>query len=296
MLNRSVALVLVSVLLLASGCAAIPQAELTAYTTAVNAARDAGQTVTQDWQAARSEFERRESVGKPPPPVSLSGIPLAWTPPTPNGTPANAEQVRLMAWQAIADYTAILAALNAGESVDAVKASTGRLVTLVDKVASGAGSAIPGIGALGTLFKELASELEKARLSAEFKKAIKSGAPKVRDMLKVFREDTIDHYRLRAVLAEEDYTRIKGKAQTTADPDELKLKLSRIKDEMDEFRKGLAEYVRLLDQTDRSIVALTQAVDKPIDFAEQTSRLLGISIVLKQHWGAYQNARRDNRS
>ena len=295
MLNRSVALVLFSVLLIAAGCAAIPQTELTAYTTAVNAARDAGQAITQDWQAARSESDRRELVRNPPPVVSPSAIPLAWTPPTSEGTPPSAEQVRLMAWQAIADYTAILAALNAGESVDAVKASTGRLVTLVGKVAAVSSSAIPGIGALGTLFKEFAGELEKARLAAEFKKAIKSGAPKVRAMLKVFRDDTIDHYRLRAALANQDYARIGHEAQTAANG-ELKLKQSRIKDEIDEFRKSLAEYVRLLDQTDRSIVALTQAVDRPIDFADQTNRLLDISIVLKQHWGAYQNARRENKS
>lgn len=292
MLNRSVALLLFSVLLIAAGCAAIPQAELTAYTTAINAARDAGQAITQDWQAARSEFERRETVRNPPPAVSPPPIPLTWIPPTPNGTPPNAEQVRLMAWQAIADYTAILAVLNAGESVDAVKASTGRLVTLVGKVGSVAGSTIPGIGALGNLFKEFAGELEKARLAAEFKKAIKSGVPMVRAMLQVFRQDTTDHYRLRAALASEDYARI----DQTVTSDELKLKQSRIRDEINEFRKGLAEYVRLLDQTDRSIVALKQAADKPIDFADQTNRLLNISIVLRQHWGAYQNARRENKS
>lgn len=278
------------VLLLAAGCANIPQKELTAYTTAVTAARTAGEQMTHDWEAARAELERREAARKSAPPAPAPPpIPLTWAPPENSAAKLSAEKVRLLAWETVGEYTAILAALNAGESVETVKSSAGRLFDVVEKVAKAAGGSIPGGEALVTLFVELAELLEEARLTEEFKKAIRGGAPKVRAMLAVFRQDTIDHARLRASLAAADYERVDLEPGLTAN--EKRAKKARIKAANDEFRQSLDNYVRLLDQTDHSLAALQTAVDQPIDFVAQSNRILDIAIDLKQHWVAYQNAR-----
>ena len=200
-----------------------------------------------------------------------------------------AEKVRLLAWKTVGEYTAILAALNAGESVESVKHSVGQLYNVVGTVSKAAAGSVPGGAALLSLFKELAAELEKARLAEEFTKAVRGGAPKVRAMLAVFRQDTVDHALLRASLAAADYERVD--LETGLSDREQRLKKARIKAANDEFRKSLDTYVRLLDQTDSSLVALETAVERPVDFVGEANRMLDIALDLRQHWDAYQNAR-----
>ncbi len=285
--------------LLLAACGSIPQQELAAYTDAVTAARTSGEQMTQDWIAARAELTRREVAKKPPPktPAPTFAIPIRWTPPVSDTTPPTAAQVRLMAWQVIADYTAILAALNAGKSIDTVKESTGNLINLVEKAASAAGSAIPGASAIVPLFKELAGQLEQARLNGEFKKAINKGTPILRKILTVFRKDAASHYQLRAALANEDYVRVEREAgKSKAEQKKMRLQQLRIKAEMDEFRNSLNAYYTLLDQTGQSIDALIKATNKPIDFKSEAVRILDTANTLKTHWVAYQNARRSQNS
>jgi len=278
------------VLMIFAGCATIPQKELAAYTIAISATRTAGEQMVEDWQAARAELERREQAKKPSPqPTAPDPIPLRYSPSTNGATKMSAEKVRLLAWETIGDYTAILASLNAGESVESVKSSAGRLYNLAVNVAEVSGSSIPGGDAIVNIFKELAAQLEKARLAEEFKKALKGGAPKVRGMLLVFRADTSDHYLLRASLAAADYERVDR--ETGLLDTERRLKKARIKASNDEFRKSLDNYVRLIDQTYNTLVALETAEDRPIDFVGEANRMLDIALDLKQHWVAYQNAR-----
>jgi len=279
-----------------AACVTVPQAELAAYTRAVAAARASGEQITQDWQAARAELERREASKTPPavggtsPPMP---IPLTWTPPSRAAAPLTPEQVRLLAWETIGEYSAILAALNAGESVEEVKRSTGRLFGLAQTVAQTAGSAIPGAGPLLTLLQELAGHLERARLAEEFRAAVFGGVPTVRRMLMVFREDAVDHARLRAALANIDYGRVEFEDGLAAE--QKREKRLRIQAENEAFRKTLDDFVVLLDEVDRSLAALQSAVDKPIDFVDQSNRILDIVASLKEHWGAYRNARSEGR-
>jgi hypothetical protein len=274
----------------ASGCASIPHQELDAYASAVSAAREAGVLMTEDWQAARAEHERRIAAKNPsPPPAPPDPIPLTWSPPAGSTTALTAEKVRLLAWETIGEYTAVLAALNAGESVENVRSSADRLYGVVGRFARASGSSVPGGEAFVALLQKLAELLENARLAAEFEKAVRGGAPIVREMLTVFRRDAADHALLRATLAASDYERVDLEPDLTAE--ERRAKKARIKAAHDAFRKSLDQYVRLIDQTGDNLYELERAVDQPIDFVAETNRMLDIALDLRQHWSAYQNAK-----
>ncbi|MCC6469154.1 MAG: hypothetical protein IT563_12615 [Alphaproteobacteria bacterium] len=284
-------------LLALAACGSIPQGELASFTTAVRQARQAGEAIVADYQAAGAEKLRRDearvrTAAGPAPPTTP--FPLDYAPPDLAGRPTSPTTVRLLAWEAIAEYSTVLARLNAGESVDDVKSSTQRLADLAGKIASAAGVVVPGADVLVSVGKELAARLEQARLAAEFKKAIHGGAPTVRRMLGVFRDDTKPHYVLRSTLALADYDRLDlDKALSDRDRE---TKRQRIKAEIDQLRASLDTFVRLLDQTDASLAALERAVDKPVDLSMQAGRILDLSLELKQYWQAYQDARTEGRS
>jgi len=287
----SIAMILLLIMVLMNaGCVSIPKNEIANYNKAISSAREAGEQMTQDWQAAKAEQERREQARIPaPPPEDPAPIPLTWTPPANGSEKLSAEKIRLLAWETIGEYTSILVALNAGESVESVKSSVGRLYDLVDKIATAAGSGIPGGDALVLLFKALGEQLEKARLAEEFKKAIKGGAPKVRQMLKVFRDDAESHYMLRASLAASDYERVD--LEDSLSDKEKKIKKARIKASIEAFQKSLQNYVLLINETLKNLKAMEDALDRPINYRSEANHMLDIAITLKQHWVAYQNAR-----
>jgi hypothetical protein len=281
-----------AIVVLVSACGSIPQKELAAYTAAFDEAKSAGVAIVHDFAAAAAETKRRQAAKSPatarkPAPA----IPTTYVPPSSGEAPLTATEVRLLAWEAINGYNKALAALNAGESVEKVKSGADRLFTVIFKLAGASGSAVPGTGALVDIAKVLAAELEKARLKAEFKKAIRSGTPTIRKMFTVFREDTKSHYQLRAALARIDYERVS--IEPGLSPREKQAKRAAIKAKIDEFRKSLDGFNQLLTQADNSLLALQKAADKPIDFSNATNRILDTALVLKRHWFAYQNARNE---
>jgi len=197
----------------------------------------------------------------------------------------------VLAWEAIAEYTAVLARLNAGESVDEVKQTTGRLFGLATSIA---GSVFPGADTLGPILQELAGRIEQARTAAEFKKAVHKGAPIVtRIIAEVLLKDVNSHYTLRASLANEDLAHIEIENLSKED---ARTKKARIMDEAKAFSDALDAYAALLSKTKLSLEALEKALDQPIDFAAEANRLLELSFSLKQHWAAYENARKEARN
>jgi len=281
-------MLLPAVLSLVCGCASIPTESLNAYVGSVGEARQAGQTLLADWRSARAESDRRTSVANQPTEL----IPLVRTNAASAGNILSSEDVRALAWEAIAEYTAVLARLNAGESVSDVKQTTGRLFALASNIA---GSAVPGGGALVTLLQELAGHIEQARLAAEFKKAVRAGAPIVRRIInEVLLPDINSHYGLRATLTGEDYAAVL--VEDDLDADGKKLKQARILDEFNAFKGSLDAYEALLVKTGKSLEAMESAVDRPIDFAVEANALLDLTTNLKQHWTAYENARREGRN
>lgn len=281
---------LAAALLVASGCAKIPKAQLNAYVSTVGEAEQAGRTVLSDWRSARAELERRESV------IKSDGAPATPFPlerPMPPAGQAllSAEDTRELAWGAIAEYTTVLARLNAGESVGEVKQTTGRLFDLATRLAGGA---FPGGGAAAELLKEFAGRIEEARLAKEFKTAVQAGAPVLKKIISdVLLEDIRDHYRLRAVLASEDYAAVE--LDEALDDEGKALKRIRIQDETKAFAGTLDAYEALLRKTYATLTAMEHSMNQPIDFAEEANRLLDIATSLKQQFEAYQNARRESR-
>ena len=286
-INRVSILVLI---LLVSACGSIPQKELAAYTAAFGEAKSAGEAIVHDFAAAEAETARRKAAKSlAPARQPAHPIPRTYNPPPSGTAPLTATQVRLLAWETIDNYNKILAALAAGESVKKVKSGADRLFTVVFKLATASGSAVPGAGALVDIAKVLAVQLEKARLKAEFKKAIKNGTSTVRKIFTVFRADTKTHYLLRAALTRIDYQRVVNKVGLSVR--EKTAKQAAIKAKIDEFRNSLNSFNQLLAQADRSLVALNTATSKPINFGAETNRILDAALILKQHWIAYQNAR-----
>jgi hypothetical protein len=207
------------------------------------------------------------------------------------GAALSAEDARSLAWEVIAEYTAVLARLNAGESVKEVKQTTGRLFDLATTIA---GSSFPGGGALVALLQNVAGDIEKARLAAEFKKAVLTGAPMVRAIIsQVLLEDIQDHYRLRATLASEDYAAVQF--EPNLDAEGKKIKQARILDESKAFAGTLDAYEALLRRTNASLEAMERATNRPIDFTTEANRLLDIASDLKRQWAAYEDARREGR-
>jgi len=115
----SIAMILALIMVIMNaGCASIPKNELAAFNKAISSAREAGEQMTQDWQAAKAEHERREKAKIPPsPPKDSAPIPLTWTPPANKSEKLSAEKIRLLAWETIEEYISILVALNTGKSV-----------------------------------------------------------------------------------------------------------------------------------------------------------------------------------
>lgn len=277
-------------LLALASCASIPQGELASYTAAVSQARQAGEPLIADFQAASAELARREAARTPAAARPALPFPVEYAPPEMLGRPTSPTTVRLLAWEAIAEYNTALARLAGGESADDVKSSATRLFDVAGKIAATAGgAAIPGGEAILGAARELAGRIEQARLAAEFKKAIQGGAPVVRKMLGVFRDDTRPHYTLRATLAAADYERVD--LEPGLSPRDKETKRQRLKAEIDQLRASLDTFVRLLDQTDAGLAVLERAVDRPVDLSVQAGRLLDLSLELKQYWQAYQNAR-----
>lgn len=281
---------LAAALLMVCGCAKIPKAQLNAYVSTVGEAEQAGRTVLSDWRSARAEFERRESVNKSEG-ASTAPFPLERPIPPAGQALLSAEDTRELAWEAIAEYTTVLAKLNAGESVGEVKQTAGRLFDLAVRLAGGA---FPGGGAAAELLKEFAGKIEEARLAKEFKTAVQAGAPILKRIISdVLLADIQDHYRLRASLASEDFAAIE--LDESLDDEGKALKRIRIQDETKAFTATLDAYEALLRKTYATLTAMEQSMNRPIDFAEEANRLLDIAMSLKQQFEAYQNARREAR-
>ena len=266
-----------------SGCDTIPRESLNAYVSAFNEARSAGESLTADFAAAKAESERRDAAGKPPPAAAAAPeIPLIYVPPASAAPPLTATEARLLAWETIAGYNAVLAALSAGESVENLRAATGRLGETVGRIAEAGGKSVPGLAPLITLAQELAGLIEQARLSAEFASAMAAGAPKVRSMLALMTDDVKDHYLLRATLANEDLVDL---------DDDAKVEKARIKDAIAELRTTMDQFVVLARKCDAALAMLQASPRTPIDFAAQANEMLTVAIALKGHWQAYKAAR-----
>ncbi len=166
-----------------------------------------------------------------------------------------------------------------------MKGAVGKIGNTAAQIASVAGSSIPGINVIIEAGKELATLLEQARLSGEFTSAVKKGAPIIRKMLKFIVDDVPAHYRLRAVMFEED--RIDADTSTP----EGQIEHARVLEAAATFKASLDRFVLLTRSLDKSLATLEAAVDQPVDFVSLSNEILTHAESMKAHWIAYQAAR-----
>jgi len=276
-------IIVAGVFLAVASCQPIPQEALDNYVLAFGEVRTVGEALANDFAAAKAESERRDKARKsaePAPPQPE--IPLSYTPPATGTKPPTATEVRLLAWNVIGKYNEALAALAAGKSVETVKTAMESLGTAAGKIASAAGETVPEVASVVTIAKEIAALAEKARLAGEFRKALKTGVPKVRKMLEIMVADTKSHYQLRASLANQDLLDL-----SSSDA----VKEERIKAAVSEFRQSLDQFVILAQKCDQSLVDMMKADEKSPNFVSSANELFVVALAVKSHWAAYQAAR-----
>ena len=102
------------------------------------------------------------------------------------------------ALQVISTYNSTLTALSEGKSIKAVGNSASGLVLALNGLA---GVTFPVN--IGGLVSTIAQELEHARLRAEFRKALDTGVPIIREMFKIIQDNIDTHYDSNLLFANE---------------------------------------------------------------------------------------------
>lgn len=208
-----------TVALVTSGCAQIPQKDFSNYREAFNQTNQVAQEVVLDYEAARKEFCSRAAEIGPAALVkveSACGTPSAETlkkdekkktSPLPypkvymssavqrSAATPQSVQVRLSALAVIARYNEVLTDLAEGKSVDEVSTAAKSVVSAVESFTQ----PIPGLGAFAST---LLAAAEKVRSRQEFVKAVKAGERPVSQILTFLADDSNDYYNLRWLLAE----------------------------------------------------------------------------------------------
>lgn len=278
--------------LLFCGCTGIPREQLKVFVSSIDEAKTAAEPILADWKSARAEQDRldraAEEAKQNPQKAAALAVPII-RPGVDSRTLVSSEDVRALAWEAIAAYSAVLARLDAGDSVKDVKETTGKLFMLATRVA---GSSVPGGDALLDLLQTFAAKLEKARLAGEFKKAVRDGAPILQKIIKeVLLKDIAGHYRLRATFVNVDIPAVDFDDDLT-DADKI-AKKKRLLDEFQAFSKSLDSYEQLLLHASDALNTLSSETNRSVDFTAQANTLLDVAFTLKQQWRAYENARKE---
>lgn len=216
MLGRSC---LIAVTVALAACSQIPVSELTQYREAFGQVNETSESVLVEFDQAleqsRTIVAIRETEAAEEGTERVAPYPVEFEDFLKQlGAPDGQDiETRRRALRVVAQYNDVLAQLAEGKSVESVKASAGGLVEGLGKfVVAASGAAVPGLSALTSLAETLAAQIEKARLRAEFEKAVKDGAPLVDGILDAFVADASDHYKLRAVIASEQRALIMGDA------------------------------------------------------------------------------------
>ncbi len=218
MLGRSF---LIALALVLGACSQIPVSELTQYRAAFGQVEETSESVLVEFDQAleqsRSIVAVRETEAAEEGAARVAPYPIEFKEFLKQLGPPDGRDIetRRRALRVVAQYNDVLTQLAEGKSVESVRASAGGLVQGLGKfVVAASGAAIPGLSALTSLAETLAAQIEKARLRAEFEKAVRDGAPLVDGILDAFIEDASDHYKLRAVIASEQRTLIVEDAVT----------------------------------------------------------------------------------
>ncbi len=190
-------------MLVATGCAQIPVAELGAYRSAFDQAQSASEQVLLDFDRTLTESKGLVKRAEDAKRQAFEPFPSEWKNiPHKPGEGADADvEARRQALEVVDRYNDSLARLAEGKSVTEVSGSVGSLVDSITELVTVAGAAaMPELVAAGPLLSQWAQELEKARLRKQFADALERGAPVVDKILDALIADVGSHYELRATL------------------------------------------------------------------------------------------------
>lgn len=197
--------IVLAVLILLGGCTEIPKAEFGAYQESFTAARTISEEIMTDYLVKRSKGEKFRQQAKVP---SAADNPNAIVF-DPNAVdqavgPDTHIQQRVQAWDTIGRYNDTLAALAEGKSTQEIKSKLNTLTNSVTTLAKGIGAGLPGLGLASEIVGKFLEFAEKARLRAEFVKAVQKGKPIISAIVsKVFIPDTKTFDSERKVLADD---------------------------------------------------------------------------------------------
>jgi hypothetical protein len=242
-----------------------PQAEFSTYLAAFEEARAATGEILRTY----APIER--AVRRPRPQESEDDTDLPFDPDDASywsalGRPGVSAQID-RGFSVVERYNAVLTSYVAGDSVEQLRPALSTLGTEVGLLGSVVG--LPAVGAafgpIVDAFQTFAGALLAVSDRAEFARVVEANTGIVRDFLSTLREITPEMYasaRQQANARRIDFLRADREADAAAVTQDLKL-----------FRQMLADWVLLLERTDRSIDALQSAV-----VSGQTSRLTAVDL------------------
>jgi hypothetical protein len=128
--------------------------------------------------------------------------------------------VRRAAWRVIARYNEALADLAEGRSDEEAQSAVGSFgMAIGNFIQAATGSAVPGLAQLVGLAQTVTGVIEQARRAKEFKKAVRTGAPLVIQILDALHADAGDQYTIRQALARDSF--VEGMSALTTSIGEL---------------------------------------------------------------------------
>ena len=259
-----------------SACSVLPQAELTAFSDSVVATRQAGDLILDEVSAAIPfDGVERDTSCEP----NAQGyrpcfrVDFALGDTTTRAGEHPDIQVRRLALAVLVTYTEMLVDISAGRPAKVIEqrgAELGALTTAVSTLVAGSGVSLASLPIAGVT--EIATRLVELSSQAAGARSVLEAEEDIRTLVRLLINDTPPMYRIyvlqfegnvKDVVNELLIARIDGK---TEEAERLQRKLDALRSPTGNaakallFEESLIKYVKLLDQTDKSVVALRSAI------------------------------------
>jgi len=195
-------LYLVLLALLLAGCGEIPKDALTGYTESFRAAHDASDAFLVQFGQTKQEAESFIQAREEPSNLPFKPYPDVLPAHVPNGDAIDPDvEAMRLGFEVISRYNAALVALADDKAPEAVGASVSGLIAAL-------GDFVPVAGTVAGAVGSFATELERARRRGEFRQALDSGAPTVREILTLIAANVETDYDSNVKLADNARTLI----------------------------------------------------------------------------------------
>jgi hypothetical protein len=245
--------VLISLAILASACAQLPKPELSAYTAAFEATRNAAEPMIADFAVADRERELRQMRLQPrynsefftdfrtSDVAALSNISL------PPGAAAIDRSFR-----AITRYNQVLVALAENRNIEEARGQVSQILEDLGGIAPPDAEGLPVIEPVAQLLVTALSPAIEADNKEQFKRIVLEGEPQVQQLIDVLRNYTPTQYSITT-----------SGLQRAARQDPPVTDRQEVVDKINDWHRAFADYVALLDALKQSLAELRSAVEHP---------------------------------